>query len=122
MNNLCRYLHSITSLWFSKEPGGGGQPATLTIKTVGTPKNTTAAMNYMGVDGTWRLLQIDYTNDVMVNTVINGIVTVSLLPFTPANQDVIGCTLYTSATFNLPPVWIFYITDANATVTISDYD
>ena len=102
---------------------GGQQPATLTIKTIGTPQHTTATMDYIDANGVWKTSQIDYTNDVVVNTMIKGIVTISITPFNIFGiTNVSGCNRHGLNTYNPPFVQAFYITDSNATVTLYDSD
>ena len=106
-----------------KGDGGGQQPATLTIKTIGTPQHTTATMSYIDVNGVWKTSQIDYTNDVVVNTMIKGIVTINITPFSAFGiTNVSGCNRYALQTYNPPFVQAFYITDSNATVTFYSSD
>lgn len=106
-----------------KGDGGGQQPATLTIKTIGTPQYTTATMDYIDANGVWKTSQIDYTNDVVVNTMIKGIVTISIPPFAEFGiTNVSGCNRHALQTYNPPYVQAFYITDSNATVTLYSVD
>lgn len=80
-------------------------------------------MNYIDANGVWKTSQIDYTNDVVVNTMIKGIVTINITPFANFGiTNISGCNRHALNTYNPPSVQAFYITDSNATVTLYSSD
>lgn len=103
---------------------GAMESATLTIKTQGTPTQTTAQMKHIDENGEFSdVQQINYTNDIVVATIVRGFVTVDTGPFSMLGvKDASGVTWNYLPTYNRPNVLCFYVTDANASITLYNYD
>lgn len=67
--------------------------------------------------------QINYTNDIVVTTIVRGFVTVDIGPFAILGaKDAFGVTWNYLRAYNRPDVLCFYVTDANASITLYNDD
>lgn len=67
--------------------------------------------------------QINYTNDIVVSTIVRGFVTVDIGPFIILGfKDAFGVTWKHLRTYDSPNILCFYVTDANASITLYNND
>ena len=106
-----------------KGAGGGAEPATLTIKTEGSPSQS-GTINYVTRDGTFSgNTTVSWNADVVIETIVGGVVSISKYGYVLYGQkDVSGIiqTLFPSEVYPLPQGIL--VTAPNAAITIYNND